>query len=115
MYHKQPMIPTFVFGWPTGKETGDFLALDLGRSLCLSPVHVSTPTQANLLPFPGHYRMLNFFLDLALIVFFLRRHKSPCLPGDPPRLGEVRNYPIKISPFGRAEKWGGPEVIRFLR
>jgi hexokinase len=26
------MIPTFVFGWPTGKETGDFLALDLGVS-----------------------------------------------------------------------------------
>lgn len=26
----QPMIPTFVFGWPTGKETGDYLALDLG-------------------------------------------------------------------------------------
>ncbi|KAF5392806.1 hypothetical protein D9757_000922 [Collybiopsis confluens] len=25
-----PMIPTFVFGWPTGKESGDFLALDLG-------------------------------------------------------------------------------------
>jgi len=25
-----PMIPTYVFGWPTGKETGDFLALDLG-------------------------------------------------------------------------------------
>ncbi|KIM82793.1 hypothetical protein PILCRDRAFT_820078 [Piloderma croceum F 1598] len=25
-----PMIPTFVFGWPSGKETGDFLALDLG-------------------------------------------------------------------------------------
>ncbi|KAI0055370.1 hexokinase [Artomyces pyxidatus] len=25
-----PMIPTFVFGWPTGKETGDFLAVDLG-------------------------------------------------------------------------------------
>ncbi|KZP17034.1 hexokinase [Athelia psychrophila] len=25
-----PMIPTFVFGWPTGKETGDYLALDLG-------------------------------------------------------------------------------------
>jgi hypothetical protein len=27
------MIPTFVFGWPTGKETGDFLALDLGMFL----------------------------------------------------------------------------------
>lgn len=26
----QPMIPTFVFGWPTGQEKGDFLAVDLG-------------------------------------------------------------------------------------
>jgi hexokinase len=26
------MIPTFVFGWPTGKEVGDYLALDLGRT-----------------------------------------------------------------------------------
>lgn len=25
-----PMIPTFVFGWPTGQETGEYLALDLG-------------------------------------------------------------------------------------
>ncbi|KAG8983883.1 hexokinase A [Tulasnella sp. JGI-2019a] len=25
-----PMIPAFVFGWPTGKEVGDYLALDLG-------------------------------------------------------------------------------------
>ncbi|EIN14725.1 hypothetical protein PUNSTDRAFT_81279 [Punctularia strigosozonata HHB-11173 SS5] len=25
-----PMLPTFVFGWPTGKETGDYLAIDLG-------------------------------------------------------------------------------------
>jgi hexokinase len=24
------MIPTYVFGWPTGQETGEFLALDLG-------------------------------------------------------------------------------------
>ncbi|KAJ7092868.1 hexokinase [Mycena belliarum] len=30
--HKQtvPMIPTFVFGWPSGQETGDILAVDLG-------------------------------------------------------------------------------------
>lgn len=27
------MIPTYVFGWPTGKETGDYLALDLGMSM----------------------------------------------------------------------------------
>ncbi|KAG8746284.1 hexokinase A [Ceratobasidium sp. 414] len=25
-----PMIPTFVFGWPSGQESGDFLAVDLG-------------------------------------------------------------------------------------
>ncbi|KAK4689198.1 hexokinase, partial [Tremellales sp. Uapishka_1] len=25
-----PMIPTYVFGWPTGEEVGEFLALDLG-------------------------------------------------------------------------------------
>ncbi|GJJ06245.1 hypothetical protein Clacol_000436 [Clathrus columnatus] len=25
-----PMIPTYVFGWPTGNEQGDFLAVDLG-------------------------------------------------------------------------------------
>jgi hypothetical protein len=37
----QPMIPTFVFGWPTGKETGDYLALDLGGTnlrVCLVTV-----------------------------------------------------------------------------
>lgn len=27
----KPMIPTYVFGWPSGNETGDFLAVDLGR------------------------------------------------------------------------------------
>jgi hypothetical protein len=26
----QPMIPTFVFGWPSGHEVGEYLALDLG-------------------------------------------------------------------------------------
>lgn len=25
-----PMLPTFVFGWPTGTETGDYLSLDFG-------------------------------------------------------------------------------------
>ncbi|GAA5933728.1 hypothetical protein JCM1841_002810 [Sporobolomyces salmonicolor] len=25
-----PMLPTFVFGWPTGKEKGSYLAVDLG-------------------------------------------------------------------------------------
>ena len=24
------MLPTYVFGWPTGKEMGEFLAIDLG-------------------------------------------------------------------------------------
>ena len=33
---QQPMIPTFVFGWPTGKETGPYLAVDLGQLVVLS-------------------------------------------------------------------------------
>ncbi|KAF8892871.1 hexokinase [Infundibulicybe gibba] len=36
-----PMIPTFVFGWPSGKEQGDFLAVDLGGTnlrVCLVTV-----------------------------------------------------------------------------
>ena len=27
------MIPTFVFGWPSGEEKGDYLAVDLGESI----------------------------------------------------------------------------------
>lgn len=27
------MIPTYVFGWPTGQETGSYLAVDLGELL----------------------------------------------------------------------------------
>jgi hexokinase len=27
---RQPMLPAYVFGWPTGDETGSYLALDLG-------------------------------------------------------------------------------------
>ena len=27
------MIPTYVFGWPSGKETGKYLAVDLGKPL----------------------------------------------------------------------------------
>lgn len=26
----QPMLPTYVFGWPTGNEKGSYLAVDLG-------------------------------------------------------------------------------------
>ncbi|KAG6831083.1 hypothetical protein H0H87_006199 [Tephrocybe sp. NHM501043] len=36
-----PMIPTFVFGFPTGKEVGDYLAVDLGGTnlrVCLVSV-----------------------------------------------------------------------------
>ena len=35
------MIPTYVFGWPSGEETGEFLAVDLGMSPYSShPFHV---------------------------------------------------------------------------
>lgn len=35
------MIPTFVFGWPTGKERGDYLAVDLGQSRSSRFIHPS--------------------------------------------------------------------------
>lgn len=43
------MIPTFVFGWPTGKETGDYLALDLGTSSSLY-VPLLPPLYTNVRP-----------------------------------------------------------------
>lgn len=30
------MLPAFVFGWPTGQEKGDYLALDLGTPRSIS-------------------------------------------------------------------------------
>ncbi len=38
----QPMIPTYVFGWPTGNEKGKYLAVDLGGTnlrVCLVILH----------------------------------------------------------------------------
>ena len=35
------MIPTYVFGWPTGEEIGDYLALDLGVCLFVSMLILS--------------------------------------------------------------------------
>ena len=33
------MIPTYVFGWPSGNETGGFLAVDLGTPFLVLPVY----------------------------------------------------------------------------
>ena len=74
------MIPTFVFGWPTGKETGDFLALDLGTFYTLP------------LPCDGrHYPPLNLglFTQNPTDTLTLRWHKPPCVPGDPTGLWQV--------------------------
>jgi hexokinase len=40
------MLPTFVFGWPSGKETGNFLALDLGEVLYLLCLNTSDKSQS---------------------------------------------------------------------
>lgn len=39
---EQPMIPTYVFGWPTGEETGEFLAVDLGVWLPFEPFRAAS-------------------------------------------------------------------------
>ena len=42
-YGYQPMIPTYVFGWPTGQEKGNYLAVDLGEYTPVSRLEVHVP------------------------------------------------------------------------
>lgn len=42
-YGCQPMIPTYVFGWPTGEEKGNYLAVDLGEYTPVSRLKVHVP------------------------------------------------------------------------
>jgi len=48
------MIPTFVFGWPSGQETGDFLAVDLGTFLLFALSFYPNPAR----PFPPNITRL---------------------------------------------------------
>lgn len=41
------MIPTYVFGWPSGQESGNYLAVDLGEYCCArSILRMSQTTRA---------------------------------------------------------------------
>lgn len=40
------MIPTYVFGWPTGKERGSYLAVDLGKIRFIGSTCRSTDVSA---------------------------------------------------------------------
>jgi hypothetical protein len=77
------MIPTFVFGWPTGKETGDFLALDLGTSHL--PLYVAPSLRRPALSAVKSWIVHPNPTDTLT----LRWHKPPCLPGDPTGLWQV--------------------------
>jgi len=67
------MIPTFVFGWPTGQEKGDYLALDLGGFLHF-PINITNPLMAYLRDF--------------------RRHQPPSMPSDHSGKWKIRNHPV---------------------
>jgi Hexokinase len=64
------MIPTYVFGWPTGNETGDYLSLDLGTSRSIQVI------------------------DPYLII--VRRDESPSLPCHITRRRQIRNNTIQV-------------------
>ena len=68
------MIPTYVFGWPTGQEKGDYLAVDLGTPypLCLPRFKV---------------KMLKPRWD-----------QPPSVSGHSPRRRKVRDHTIEIPP-----------------
>ncbi|SRR6266403_26580 len=93
MHCKQPMIPTFVFGWPTGEETGDFLAVDLGMWLRFEP---------------------SFLLFLTGVLYY-RWNESACVPGHPSGKWQVRDHAIKIPPYGRTKARRGSKAVRLLR
>lgn len=84
------MIPTYVFGWPTGEERGDFLAIDLGE-----------------------WRYLP--IDIMPNIEIGRRHESPNLSGNAARIRQIRDYTIEIPSFRRTEEWRRSRSIRLLR
>ena len=43
------MIPTFVLGWPTGQEEGNFLAVDLGKSSTVHAKRYSTSISSQII------------------------------------------------------------------
>lgn len=82
------MIPTFVFGWPTGKEKGEYLAVDLG-----------------VLRFIRGVKCLQYFI-------FLRRwDQLASMPRVRARGRKVRDYAIQIPPHRRTKARGGPKVV----
>ena len=82
------MIPTYVFGWPTGKETGKYLAVDLGEYayLCsfLAPLHCT----------PHH--------------LFRRYSSRDSFKSEPmlsPRLSDVGSPNLVVSFLGVQDRW----------
>lgn len=64
----QPMIPTYVFGWPTGKEVGNYLAVDLGElALPLDTLGSDTQSSHPMIRAPCSFRRLcpNMYSDLS--------------------------------------------------
>jgi hexokinase len=51
------MLPTFVFGWPTGKEKGSYLAVDLGGTN-LRVCHVELEGEGRFEVTQTKYRLL---------------------------------------------------------
>ena len=85
----QPMVPTYVFGWPTGEERGDYLAIDLGT--------------------------LNFCTWGRTLMAKIRRNQSPCMLGYSAGRGKVWSDPIKAPSFRGTEARWWSKAFRFLR
>jgi len=89
----QPMIPTFVFGWPTGEETGDFLSVDLGM-------------------WRFDFEPLRFFALLTTIIGHVIRWDEPAgVSRHPAGERQVRDHAIKVPPHGGAKARGRPEAV----
>src|SRR5579863_112345 len=92
------MIPTYVFGWPTGEEKGEFLAVDLGMCLRFEPFcAASHPSWA------------------PRLVRVERWNEPTCVPRHSAWQRQVRDHPIKVSSFGRTKAGRRPKAVRLLR
>lgn len=97
------MLPTFVFGWPTGKEVGSYLALDLGGTnlrVCLVKLEGEgkfeiTQSKFRLSPSQKHEEGEKLFDFCAECVKeFVEKHFGTCdAVKEPLQLGFTFSYP----------------------
>ncbi|KAI3623365.1 HXK2 [Malassezia furfur] len=107
-----PMLPTFVFGWPTGKEKGDYLSLDLGGTnlrVCL----VQLKGEGKFEITQSKFRLTDeqkqedgsklFDFCAKCVKDFVEKHYGSCALDEHLSLGFTFSYPIVQNAIDHGE------------